>query len=392
MNSKTSVQRVPPPGEVIRIPPKMAGIEISRLPLSTRLSKALRDHGIEVLGHLQGKTFEDFHAGWNFGAKTEQELKKVIQSAQIGRIGRAPILARRGGLLLDRDRFQIPAHSRHVAVSTLDISARLAGGLERMQIRRLGDLAGCVPADFLSHANFGRISLVELQALVRQAQSGQLNPSAAELDLLRPVDIVPLLDDLLGTLERRDAVILHRRLGASGNSGQSLHLVGTSLGLTRERIRQVIEESLDTMRKKGGPKFGRLIARIAADCDKNACPLSSALLEAWLRKLQVPRKFSVAFYVRLLAGLTPELPIWLDEPPLKGNDKETGEAVCAALTALLQEGSRAMLLKNAFASLRLQRKFKRLSLAAFVQAVRCSPTLSVDFSRPDKPVVEVWRD
>ena len=386
-NDKTQSEGVPSPGAAIRVPRKMARIAVSRLPLSTRLDKAFRDRGIQVLGHLHGKTFEDFRGDWNFGAKTERELSEIVESVQNGRIGRPRLLGRKTGSPETHDQFEIPAHSRRVAVSTLDISPRLANALGRLQIRCLGDLVGCEPADFLSHVNFGERSLIELYRLEQRARAGEFNPEGAEVAGLRPVDIVPLLEALVGELEDRDGVIMQRRYGAASPAGQTLCQIGASLRLTRERIRQIVEKSLIILAKKGGPKLAHLVARMGADCDEAVCPLSPALLEAWLKGSKVRRKFNAAFYVRLLASLAPELPIWLDDPLFRPSNDATGEAGCAALEACLRKGSGKVLLKNGFTSLCRQREFKDLTPRAFLEAIRRSTTLSATFDRPDQPAL-----
>ena len=369
----------------------MAGIAINRLTLSARLDKALREHGVETLGQLEGKSVEEFRAGWNFGLRTENELLDLVRTAQTGVSGPTLDCGSKAGLLLDRTLFEIPAHSRDVAVSTLDLSTRLAGALERLQIRRLGDLTGCEPDTFLSHANFGRVSLAELQDLVRRVQAGELNPDAAELDALRPVDLVPFLDGLVAGLKKRDGTIVRRRLGALGGPGETLHQVGISLGLTRERIRQVVGKCVRSLRKQGGPKLARLISRIAAACAQNVCPLTPALVQAWLERGRCQGQSDITFYVRLLAALAPELPVWLDAPWEGAPNGELGEAVCMALTARLSKGPRRLPLKQGYFSLRRQPRFKNLTPLAFLEAVRRSPVLSVTCARPESPVLRLRR-
>ena len=71
------------------------------------------------------------------------------------------------------------------------------------------------------------------------------------------------LRELLGT--GRDALIAARYYGFDGRGGSSLQAVGNEIGVTRERVRQIVRavsESLST-RRVVSPTFDRAVAFVA---------------------------------------------------------------------------------------------------------------------------------
>jgi RNA polymerase primary sigma factor len=55
---------------------------------------------------------------------------------------------------------------------------------------------------------------------------------------------------LLERMEPREAAVLRMRFGLNGEEPKTLHAIGESLGLTRERVRQIEQEALSKLRDK----------------------------------------------------------------------------------------------------------------------------------------------
>jgi RNA polymerase primary sigma factor len=55
---------------------------------------------------------------------------------------------------------------------------------------------------------------------------------------------------LLDRLDPREAAVLRMRFGLNGEEPKTLHAIGESLGLTRERVRQIEQEALSKLRDK----------------------------------------------------------------------------------------------------------------------------------------------
>jgi RNA polymerase primary sigma factor len=61
--------------------------------------------------------------------------------------------------------------------------------------------------------------------------------------------VTRMLEDMVKTLDRREAVILRARFGLDGGPQKTLEEVGLKLGVTRERVRQVQNAALEKLRK-----------------------------------------------------------------------------------------------------------------------------------------------
>lgn len=59
----------------------------------------------------------------------------------------------------------------------------------------------------------------------------------------------------MGTLEAREAAVLRRYYGVSGDGPKSLEEIGREMGVTRERVRQIKERALERMRHKTRARY-----------------------------------------------------------------------------------------------------------------------------------------
>jgi len=69
----------------------------------------------------------------------------------------------------------------------------------------------------------------------------------SSLSLINPQK---LAGDLISVLPSRSQAVLKKRFGLENNHPQTLQQVGDIYGITRERIRQIIEASLQIIKKK----------------------------------------------------------------------------------------------------------------------------------------------
>src|SRR3989339_199561 len=56
---------------------------------------------------------------------------------------------------------------------------------------------------------------------------------------------------LFNGLNQRQKEIMTRRFGLESGKGETLEAIGKDLGLTRERVRQIVETTLKKIRKEG---------------------------------------------------------------------------------------------------------------------------------------------
>jgi RNA polymerase primary sigma factor len=81
------------------------------------------------------------------------------------------------------------------------------------------------------------------------------DPSAPELGEELHMGVIPrAVSDALDGLGTREREVLQRRFGLGGERPQTLEEIGTRMNLSRERIRQIEREALDSMRRLPGLK------------------------------------------------------------------------------------------------------------------------------------------
>jgi RNA polymerase nonessential primary-like sigma factor len=101
-------------------------------------------------------------------------------------------------------------------------------------------------------------SLVEAQRVADEAETStdevwapqsERPLLASEQDDYEQVDVAVLSHDALDVLPERQAYIVRRRFGI-GCEAATLEAIGQHLGLTRERVRQIESQALDTLRRR----------------------------------------------------------------------------------------------------------------------------------------------
>lgn len=95
---------------------------------------------------------------------------------------------------------------------------------------------------------FGMPSLDDGEAALKRWCRTAEDPHCGPLKLAEIRDEVAQVIQAIDKLSDRDAVILRRRLGIDG-PGATLEEIGDECGLTRERVRQIIEQNMDRVRK-----------------------------------------------------------------------------------------------------------------------------------------------
>ena len=200
--------------------------------------------------------------------------------------------------------FEVPEAARGLNPFELPLSTRLEAALRRRNVSRLGDLNGVTEHELKSAGNCGAGTLAELAQLIKRAATGEF--AAPEGAARKPAELVPLLDSLVAKLPARNRAIVRSRLGADSGDANTLAETGRPYGLTRERVRQVIEICVERIRRSGGPRLKFHLEQLAARCQKARQPLSGDLFRQWLGpSAKLPS--AADYYVRLLVLLDPAL-------------------------------------------------------------------------------------
>ena len=166
--------------------------------------------------------------------------------------GRKAISPRALDRALDRP-FAIPAHCkvrpvRSISVHELDLPSRAAGPMEALRIRTVGDLLAARRADLLAQKRFGEISLTRIQRELtdmlfpRYVGDGQ----AEKLDSFEAM-VKKFVEKMIH--DGRKARLTLGRLAPGSERPRPLRDFGQRHGVSRERIRQIVDDSLTRLRK-----------------------------------------------------------------------------------------------------------------------------------------------
>jgi hypothetical protein len=388
--------------ETFSIPKTLRARPVAELRLSPALSEALRKMGAQSLGDLHGLPVRELGRRRPGRAQLVKELKELLARAapKMGPSARgeagAPRRGRGLGVQVSRppgepvpEAFAVPPPARDISLSQLPMSVRLDGVVRRCGFARLGDLDGVSARQLQGLKNCGRVTLRELRTLLERVAAGEFaTPEPAALQL-PPVDLLPLLDGLLAQLPARDQRVVILRLGGEDAKKLTLQHIATEHGLTRERVRQILEERGAQLRRAGGPRLAVLLSRLVEHCREAVCPLTPALLSEWLEQQPRKHRFPLAFYVRVLGELAPDLPAWPEGQSGRAGLLGRARTLIKALARRLSLPPGHCRLKDAYEQLRQQAKFQKLEVKEFLEALRQSRRIVVSFEAPSQPKAQL---
>ncbi len=286
------------------IPKAIANWRLKSLPRSSSLSAVLRILKVRRLNDLAKLTHEDIKRVTTDGERFVLELTKLIEHAASGGLREPEAKRRFAATRVADERIQVARAISRIEVSDLPLSVRLQGVLQRKAVQRLGDLDQVAYCDLRRMDNCGRKTINELRAILDRlnADDSALLPRAQEK--VTPSALLAQLDALLAQLPKRDLEILTSRLGAESGEPATLESIGRRFGMTRERVRQIVELLPEKVRRSGGPKLKVMISGLGLSKDR---PLDTARLRSLAPK---PWRFRYqpSFYLRLLTALQPDLP------------------------------------------------------------------------------------
>jgi hypothetical protein len=289
--------------DVIIIPPEFHELPISELEISVRLHNVLHSNHLRYLGDLHGLPFYRVGALHNCGQKCLRELRDLVCVMQNnGNLFRPQ--ASRGS-----DFISIPATAYELSPYDLPISARLANILQYKDFQRLKDLNGIRFVDLLKIKNCGRKTLRELTNVLKRVETGDFQPPAESFSPPALADAIRLLDRLIMEMSPRDREVLLLRFDTDAGKMLPLRVIALKLHVSRERIRQIINQKLATLIKASGPKLLAYLKGISDLCHQLACPLTPMLLTQWVDQYSIQHQFPLTFYVRLLGRLNHDIPV-----------------------------------------------------------------------------------
>lgn len=149
---------------------------------------------------------------------------------------------------------RIPAHVAEQITKLRRATRQLATELERdPTVEELAEVLELKPERVVQLQRWDR-DPVPLDAPVGEGEATELFELVLETDAIEPVDIVAFhalqeaLEELLSSLDEREADIVRRRFGMWDGRLWKLGEVADMYGLTRERIRQIEKKALGKLR------------------------------------------------------------------------------------------------------------------------------------------------
>lgn len=244
-----------PQDETIFIPQEARGKILAAVPVSVRLQHILEFKHFRLFGDLHGCTFSEIGAYRNCGKKTLDELRKLVHTIQHvhhapAAVGQTDVDGQEARPPVVADAFFVPANLHSLSTFDLPLSVRLEGVLRKKGVRRLGDLH-CLPLKELRRVrNCGKNTIAELILLIERATAGEFTEVT-----WNPTELVRTLDALVADLPDRNEEILLLRLGGKSDEVPSLEEVGAKFGITRERVRQIVDLGVERVRKTGSRRL-----------------------------------------------------------------------------------------------------------------------------------------
>jgi len=297
-------------------------------------------------------------------------------------------IKRAGGLEFDSVLI-VPKSVRHLRLTELPVSTRLSGVLGSMRIRTLGGVDGRCVGEFFRRKNCGRGSVLELEQLIQRAASGEFDDSnIGKPDA--PRDLLNLIEASITKLPARDENFVLARFGTGRKHRATLKQIGQRYGMTRERVRVILEKLFGVIRRSYGPRIPELLEHVRQRCISNICPLTPELLHQWARQFRSRIKLAPKAHVRIISSLDERIPCWPNgHEPLRID--ENVRRLGVSLAGVLRKAGGRITLGTAYRNLKGQRQFSQLNVPAFLRMLRNARRVRIQFDDPEKPVIRLSR-
>jgi DNA-directed RNA polymerase alpha subunit len=364
---------------------------IDDLELSTRAHKCLKDARIRTVQELSEMSDEELLSIRNLGRNTLIEIRGALHANSIN----AKVVAKKTEETPPQAHPEInnvsllfvPQSARGRAIKDLPISVRLENVLEKKGCRLLGDLNGRSLEEILKSKNCGRHTVNELIKLVQRVQAGEFE-SRSEMEGSREERLIKFIDELVMGMPLRERGIVLMRYGADGGDVATLQEIGSKYEITRERVRQILQRMGRQFHKAVSMRFDNLLRDMAAEHLAATRPLTPEVLSYSLGSYAANTKFSLRFYIRIMHELTPSMPAWPEGQKTAARPQRANNIV-KALREILSGDVSAKPLDEGFELLKASRKVPKLESAEFLEALRQTESLPVDFRSPDCPTIKL---
>jgi RNA polymerase sigma factor (sigma-70 family) len=300
----------------IDIPPGLQDRPVETFQISLRLADALRGSGVRVLGDLHGRKVGEFAWEKNCSFETLHELDSLTRCVSHDYSIRAGLACsletsndkRRKNVLSRGIPVAIPESVSGFRFDELPITRRLANFLRSIQVRKLGDLNGCIALELLKHEGCGWRTISEIQQLIERAISGEFDEAQVK-EHTAAAELMYVAEQAIAKLPPHKGEFVLARI-----EGLTFAEIGRQYGLTRARVHQVFEKAVEAIKKNYGPRIPRLLQLVKRRCMSipNGGPLTPALFEQWTGNAGKSFRLSREAQLRLLAALDKNIPCWVE--------------------------------------------------------------------------------
>jgi hypothetical protein len=374
----------------LHIPADLRGQAIECMAMSARLTGVLRRANIRVLGDLHGRKLDDFAWQRNCGYKTLHELDALVRQPRFS-VEQTPSRPEAGSLLPGNGvSFVVPESISQLRFAELPITSRLTNLVRSIGLRALGDLNGRSAFELLRCKNCGWRTVVEIRQLIERAISGEFDEAQIE-GSARPTDLLRLLEEGMAKLSPRDKHLLLARIGGEDVPPRTLEELGQQHALTRARVHQIVERTLNTLKKTWGPRLPRLLEAVKRRCFSNVCPLTPALLGHWIGESHSTFQLSPKAQVRLIGALDEDVPCWPNQHDGVGGIDSSIRRLDLDLAKLARNANGCIAVADAYRKLTSQQRYKRLTVGKFLGMLRRVRRTLVEFDDPQSPVIRLSR-
>ena len=281
----------------ISIPSRYRQQALQAFDLPLPLRRALAAN-LQRLGELHGRTYAEVVKWQKFGPGTVAELKKLVQ--RLHSDGTVPPVGANPNLLA------VPPSARHLILTELPLTVRLDAVLQKCGYETLGDVDGADIQKLLGMKNCGPGTIQNLKDVIRRAAAGEFS-APPKKDLLSNLrQLAQAIDSSFARLSKRDQTIYQARLPGLVNWPRTLQDIATEYQMTRERVRQIVNEATKKIRRGGGPRLGRAIEALAAACEKKSAPLTQERMAGLLQTCGLSRP--PQFYLGVLDQMACAVP------------------------------------------------------------------------------------
>lgn len=370
------------PDDEISIAPAAGALSIARLGTSRRLLRLLRQHKVATLGDLQGQAMSALRSSRGFGSGCSQELRDIVARANAGQPPLPPKAASARKLF---GTWTVPGKAASLKVEDLPLSVRLEGVLKKLGVTTMGELEPLSRGDVIHTPNCGVRTLSEIDELVARAVAGEFEPSTGKD---RFGEMIRRIDGAFAEVPAMPRKVMLMRLGTEKAPARTLESVGQEMGVTRERVRQIVDTWAVSVRREGGPVVGNAIKELTQECHSRVMPVTPELLRKRLGAQGRRNRHATRTLIGLLGAIDRSIPVWPDGPTPGRSASPRARRINGALLKLLRERNRPIRLSDAYGAILKQPNFTRMTPLEFLTSLK-GAEVKFDFSKPEAATVSV---